>query len=118
MAIPVALALSVILSAAALAPVQADIAYKLGVDYDANPGAAIAAYQRAIAMQPQQDLYLPALAHALVYQSSLASDDGASAFSDRTRFEDVLALDVALRIRASGAALDQDTSTALRLLLG
>ncbi len=96
-AIPVALALSVILSAAALAPVQADIAYKLGVDYDANPGAAIAAYQRAIAMQPQQDLYLPALAHALVYQSSLASDDGASAFSDRTRFEDVLALDAALR---------------------
>ncbi len=34
------------------------------------------------------------------------------------RQEDVLALDVALRIRASGAALDQDTSTALRLLLG
>jgi hypothetical protein len=94
-AMPVALALGVALSAAALAPVQADIAYKLGIDYDANPGAAIAAYQRAIAVQPRQDLYLPALAHALVYQSSLAGDDSASGFSDRTRFEDVLALDAA-----------------------
>ncbi|HEY4691195.1 MAG TPA: hypothetical protein VIK33_17935, partial [Anaerolineae bacterium] len=86
------LAIGVALSAAALVPIHADIAYKLGVDSDAQPDAALAAYRQAVVMQPQQDAYYPAWAHALVYKATSASADAGSVFDDRTRFEDVLAL--------------------------
>jgi tetratricopeptide (TPR) repeat protein len=91
--LPVLLALCLGLSAAAVAPINADIAYQLGVDYDASPDAAIAAYARAMASQPQQDAYYPAFAHALVYQALTTRSAAASVFGDSTRFEDVLAFE-------------------------
>jgi tetratricopeptide (TPR) repeat protein len=90
--LPILVALCVGVSVAAIAPIQADIAYQLGVDYDASPDVAIASYARAIASQPQQDAYYPALAHALTYKATSAQADAAGVLGDGTRFEDVLAL--------------------------
>ena len=93
---PVALAMLVWVNASNLNPIRADVYYKVGRFFeDQNEwDVSIPLFARGIQLAPTVDAYPMALGRVLKYRANASKPEPASRFSDQTRLQDVLALDV------------------------
>jgi tetratricopeptide (TPR) repeat protein len=83
-------------NASNLNPIRADVYYKVGRFFeDQNEwDVSIPLFARGIQLAPTVDAYPMALGRVLKYRANASRPEPASRFSDQTRLQDVLALDV------------------------
>jgi tetratricopeptide (TPR) repeat protein/O-antigen ligase len=92
---PVTLALAVWTNTVVLNPSRADVAHKLGQDYEARGqwDVSIDLYKHALSLAPSEDFYYMALGRAFKEKSNVADPEPASLFGDHTQPVDILELD-------------------------
>ncbi len=93
---PVVLATLVWVNVSDLNPIRADVYYKVGRFFeDQNEwDVSIPLFARGIQLAPAVDVYPMALGRVLKNRANASKPEPASRFSDQTRLQDVLALDV------------------------